>query len=106
MWPIWLRSSRFACISKADLGRVYYLRHVILGTSGASMNYQNSLVVTLLIIFVVPNRSVAESSVALRGHPIKQESVGQTKNGTDVELYTIDNSHGVEQRAVNYGVIV
>jgi len=70
------------------------------------MNYQNSLVVTLLIICVVPNRSVAESSVAQRGHPIKQESFGQTKDGKNVELYTITNSHGVEVRAINYGGIV
>ncbi|HYT24298.1 MAG TPA: aldose epimerase family protein, partial [Candidatus Polarisedimenticolia bacterium] len=70
------------------------------------MNYLNSLVVTLFVICVVPNWSFAESAAAQRGHPIKHESFGQTKDGKPVELYTITNSHGVEVRAITYGGIV
>ena len=70
------------------------------------MNYQNSLVVTLFVICFLPNWGVAGSSVAQRGHPIKKESFGQSKEGKPVDLYTITNSHGMEVRAINYGGII
>lgn len=70
------------------------------------MNYQNSLVVTLFVICFLPSWGFARSSVAQRGHPIKKESFGQTKDGKPVDVYTITNSHGMEVRAINYGGII
>ena len=70
------------------------------------MNYQNSLVVTLFVICFLPNWGFTRSSVAQRGHPIKKESFGQTKDGKAVDLYTITNSHGMEVRTITYGGII
>ncbi len=70
------------------------------------MDYLNSLVVMLFLVCIVPDWSFAQSAAAQRGHPIKRESFGQTKDGKPVELYTITNSHGVEVRAITYGGIV
>ena len=70
------------------------------------MDYQNSLVVTLFVISLLPQWCVAGSSVGQRGHPIKKESFGRTKDGKSVELYTITNSHGMEVRAITYGGII
>ena len=70
------------------------------------MNYPKSFLVTLVVISFVPNWSFAQSPAAKRGHPIKKELFGQTKDGKPVELYTVTNSHGMEVRAINYGGII
>jgi aldose 1-epimerase len=70
------------------------------------MNYQNFLLAALCVICFLPNWGFARSSVAQRGHPIKKESFGQTKEGKAVDLYTITNSHGMEVRAITYGGII
>jgi len=70
------------------------------------MNYPKSFLVTLVVISFVPNWSFAQSPAAKRGHPIKKESFGQTRDGKPVELYTLTNSHGMEVGAINYGGII
>jgi aldose 1-epimerase len=70
------------------------------------MTYQNSLVVALFAICLLPNWSFTRSPRAQRGHPIKKESFGQTRDGKPVDIYTIANSHGMEVRTINYGGII
>src|SRR5947208_7041962 len=99
-------SLHVACVASIQ-SRLYHLRHVILRIrGGALMNYPKSLVVTLVVISFVPNSSFAQSPAAKRGHPIKKESFGQTRDGKPVELYTVTNSHGMEVGAINYGGII